>query len=78
MASLVTLLDAPLLPCGRVPQNRIGKAALSDALAEPSYRLPVQLQTLYNHWSVGGYGLPLVRSSKSLLERPSTPGELTS
>lgn len=51
-------LHEPLnLPCGLVLPNRIMKASMSEALAEPTHAPGARLEQLYRTWSRGGYGL---------------------
>ncbi len=54
----MTHLHDPLpLPCGLVLPNRIMKASMSEALAEPTHAPGARLEQLYRTWSHGGYGL---------------------
>ena len=54
----MTSLHDPLqLPCGQVLPNRIMKAAMSEALADPGNSPGARLERLYRRWSQGGYGL---------------------
>jgi 2,4-dienoyl-CoA reductase-like NADH-dependent reductase (Old Yellow Enzyme family) len=54
----MTSLHEPLqLPCGPVLPNRIMKAAMSEALADPGNSPGARLERLYRTWSRGGYGL---------------------
>ena len=54
----MTSLHDPLqLPCGLVLPNRIMKAAMSEALADPGNSPGPRLERLYRTWSQGGYGL---------------------
>src|SRR5699024_4667451 len=53
-----TSLAAPLtLPSGRILQNRMMKAALSEGLAEESGAPGSRLRQLYSRWAEGRYGL---------------------
>ena len=45
------------LPCGQVLPNRLMKAAMSEALADPAHSPDNRLERLYRTWSQGGYGL---------------------
>ena len=45
------------LPCGQVLPNRLMKAAMSEALADPAHSPDTRLERLYRTWSEGGYGL---------------------
>ena len=45
------------LPCGQVLPNRLMKAAMSEALADPAHSPDARLERLYRTWSQGGYGL---------------------
>src|SRR6476620_11602001 len=45
------------LPCGQVLPNRLMKAAMSEALADPAHSPDTRLERLYTTWSQGGYGL---------------------
>src|SRR3954447_40421 len=54
----MTSLHDPLrLPSGQVLPNRIMKAAMSGALADPGNSPGARLERLYRTWSQGGYGL---------------------
>lgn len=52
-------ISTPLsLPCGAVLKNRLAKAAMSDALADPRTNLPCERHnTVYARWAKGGVGL---------------------
>jgi 2,4-dienoyl-CoA reductase-like NADH-dependent reductase (Old Yellow Enzyme family) len=52
-----SLYDPLQLPCGLVVPNRIMKAAMSEALADPRNSPDARLERLYRRWSQGGYGL---------------------
>lgn len=45
------------LPCGAVIKNRLGKSAMSEALATFDNRPTDALSTLYGRWAAGGIGL---------------------
>ncbi|MEV6334141.1 NADH:flavin oxidoreductase/NADH oxidase family protein [Nocardia vinacea] len=49
--------DPLTLPCGQVLPNRLMKAAMSEALADPAHAPDGRLERLYRRWSQGGYGL---------------------
>lgn len=52
------MIDQPLeLPNGQVLANRLGKAAMTEGLAEPSGAPSAQLLQLYELWSRSGAGL---------------------
>ncbi len=78
-------LNLPLkLPCGAVLANRIGKAAMTEGLADTDGRPTAELDKLYGIWSDGGAGLLLsgnIQIDGDHLERPgnviidSMPGE---
>jgi 2,4-dienoyl-CoA reductase-like NADH-dependent reductase (Old Yellow Enzyme family) len=55
--SMNSLYDPLQLPCGLVVPNRIMKAAMSEALADPRNSPDARLERLYRRWSQGGYGL---------------------
>jgi 2,4-dienoyl-CoA reductase-like NADH-dependent reductase (Old Yellow Enzyme family) len=61
------------LPCGAVLANRIGKAAMTEGLADTSGRPTAELDKLYGLWSDGGAGLLLsgnIQIDGNHLERP--------
>jgi 2,4-dienoyl-CoA reductase-like NADH-dependent reductase (Old Yellow Enzyme family) len=61
------------LPCGAVLNNRIGKAAMTEGLADIYGRPTVELDRLYAIWSDGGAGLLLsgnIQVDSDHLERP--------
>lgn len=68
------MLDQPLtLPCGAVLPNRLGKAAMTEGLADPLGRPTAELERLYRVWGAGGAGLLLsgnVQVDGDHLERP--------
>lgn len=49
--------DPLTLPCGQILPNRLMKAAMSEALADPAHAPDIRLERLYRRWSAGGYGL---------------------
>jgi 2,4-dienoyl-CoA reductase-like NADH-dependent reductase (Old Yellow Enzyme family) len=54
----VELTDALRLPCGVVLPNRIGKAAMTECLADPRTNDPnARHERLYQRWAAGGVGL---------------------
>lgn len=57
VAAPVTLAAPLTLPCGSVLPNRVGKAALSEQLADRANRPTPELDRLYSRWSQGGSGL---------------------
>lgn len=61
MPDLTDPLAAPLtLPCGAVLPNRLAKAAMSEALADPATGAATdELVRLYARWGAGGAGLLL-------------------
>jgi 2,4-dienoyl-CoA reductase-like NADH-dependent reductase (Old Yellow Enzyme family) len=67
-------LNQPLkLPCGLVLANRIGKAAMTEGLADTNGRPTVELDKLYGIWSDGGAGLLVsgnIQIDGDHLERP--------
>jgi 2,4-dienoyl-CoA reductase-like NADH-dependent reductase (Old Yellow Enzyme family) len=69
-----TNLAEPLhLPCGAVLKNRIGKAAMTEGLADPAGRPTPELVRLYERWGAGGAGLLLsgnIQIDAHHLERP--------
>ena len=61
------------LPCGAVLNNRIGKAAMTEGLADIYGRPTAELDRLYAIWSDGGAGLLLsgnIQVDSDHLERP--------
>jgi 2,4-dienoyl-CoA reductase-like NADH-dependent reductase (Old Yellow Enzyme family) len=68
------LLARPLrLPCGAVLPNRLGKAAMTEGVADELLRATSRHETLYRTWSEGGAGLLLtgnVQIDRTDLERP--------
>jgi 2,4-dienoyl-CoA reductase-like NADH-dependent reductase (Old Yellow Enzyme family) len=67
-------LTTPLtLPCGAVLSNRLGKAPLTEGLADPMNRATNRHVRLYRRWSEGGCGLLVtgnVQVDRRYLERP--------
>lgn len=67
-------LNQPLqLPCGVVIPNRIGKAAMTEGLADESNMPTAAHACLYRNWAEGGVGLSLtgnVMVDREHLERP--------
>lgn len=54
------MIDQPLtLPCGHTVANRIGKAAMTEGLADARDRPTQALQRLYRTWAEGGAALLL-------------------
>jgi 2,4-dienoyl-CoA reductase-like NADH-dependent reductase (Old Yellow Enzyme family) len=54
----MSILSTPItLPCGAVLSNRLGKSAMSEALAGPDTLPNDALVTLYKRWGAGGLGL---------------------
>ena len=68
------LLSQPLkLPCGAILSNRLGKAPLTEGLADEHNRATERLVRLYRRWSEGGAGLLVsgnVHVDRRYLERP--------
>jgi 2,4-dienoyl-CoA reductase-like NADH-dependent reductase (Old Yellow Enzyme family) len=66
--------DAPLrLPCGVTLKNRIGKAPLTEGLADTWNRATDRHVRLYKAWAAGGAGLVVtgnVQIDRRYLERP--------
>lgn len=61
------------LPCGAVLPNRIGKAAMTEGLADTHGHPTAELEKLYGIWSDGGAGLHLsgnIQIDATHLERP--------
>lgn len=61
------------LPCGAVLLNRLGKAAMTEGLADTEGRPTAELEKLYGIWSDGGAGLLLsgnIQIDGNHLERP--------
>ena len=61
------------LPCGAILHNRIGKAAMTEGLADIHGRPTAELDRLYGIWSDGGAGLLLsgnIQVDSDHLERP--------
>lgn len=67
-------LDTPFkLPCGAVLKNRIGKAPMTEGLADPMNRATERHVRLYRRWAEGGAGLLVtgnVQVDRRYLERP--------
>ena len=67
-------IAAPLhLPCGVVLANRLGKAAMTEGLADPLMRATTRHARLYRAWAEGGVGLSItgnVMIDRHVLERP--------
>ncbi len=69
----MTLSQPLTLPCGVVLPNRIGKAAMTEGLADIMGRPTTELERLYGIWSDGGAGLLLsgnIQIDADHLERP--------
>jgi 2,4-dienoyl-CoA reductase-like NADH-dependent reductase (Old Yellow Enzyme family) len=68
------IANQPLtLPCGAVLPNRIGKAAMTEGLADIYGHPTAELEKLYGIWSDGGAGLLLsgnIQIDSDHLERP--------
>lgn len=68
-------LSTPLdLPCGATLANRIGKAPMTEGLADGNNHATPQLAHLYKLWSEGGAGLLIsgnVLVDRRYLERPA-------
>lgn len=71
---MTDLLSQPLrLPCGATLSNRLGKAPLTEGLADEHNRANERLVRLYRRWSEGGAGLLVsgnVHIDRRYLERP--------
>ena len=67
-------LAQPLrLPCGAILSNRLGKTAMTEAVADSHLNATARHEKLYRQWSQGGAGLLLtgnVMIDKRVLERP--------
>ncbi len=55
--STITIKDSLMLPCGAEIKNRIGKSAMSEAMASKGGVANQALCTLYERWAKGGSGL---------------------
>ncbi len=69
----VELNDPLILPCGAVLKNRIGKAPMTEGLADQWNRATARHVTLYRRWAEGGVGLSItgnVQVDRRYLERP--------
>ena len=71
-------LAQPLtLPNGTVLKNRIGKAPLTEGLADPMNRATERHVRLYGRWAAGGWGkaapCSMVRANSAVSGRGSTP-----
>ena len=68
------ILSQPFtLPCGVVIKNRIGKAPMTEGLADCWDRPTPELCRLYERWAMGGTGLSVtgnVMIDHRFLERP--------
>jgi len=67
------LAESLRLPCGAVLSNRIGKAAMTEGLADTHGRPTAELDKLYGIWSDGGAALLLsgnIQIDSDHLERP--------
>ncbi|MBR9843656.1 MAG: NADH:flavin oxidoreductase/NADH oxidase family protein [Rhodobacteraceae bacterium] len=68
------MLANPLtLPCGATLPNRLGKSAMTEAMADREDRPTDAHGTLYNRWAEGGFGLLItgnVMIDPRFLERP--------
>lgn len=71
---MTAALDTPFrLPCGAVLKNRIGKAPMTEGLADPMNRATDRHVRLYRRWAEGGAGLLVtgnVQVDRRYLERP--------
>ncbi len=71
---MTVTIDQPLtLPCGAVLKNRIGKAPMTEGLADAWNRATGRHVTLYRRWAEGGVGLSItgnVQVDRRYLERP--------
>jgi 2,4-dienoyl-CoA reductase-like NADH-dependent reductase (Old Yellow Enzyme family) len=67
-------LATPLaLPCGATLPNRLGKAAMTEGVADEHLRATARHASLYRLWSEGGAGLLItgnVQIDRRVLERP--------
>ena len=60
MTSPASILARPLtLPCGAQLRNRLAKAAMSEAIADPDGGPSERLVRLYERWGRGGAGMLL-------------------
>ncbi|MEE9432912.1 MAG: NADH:flavin oxidoreductase/NADH oxidase family protein [Sphingorhabdus sp.] len=71
---MTDILAQPLiLPCGATIPNRLGKAAMTEGLADHQGRPTAKLERLYGVWSDGGAGMLLsgnIQIDGDHLERP--------
>jgi 2,4-dienoyl-CoA reductase-like NADH-dependent reductase (Old Yellow Enzyme family) len=61
------------LPCGVILKNRIGKAPMTEGLADPMNRATERHVTLYRKWAAGGAAILItgnVQVDRRYLERP--------
>ena len=69
----VKIDDPIMLPCGSSLKNRIGKAPMTEGLADGMNRATDRHVTLYRRWAAGGVGLSItgnVQVDRRYLERP--------
>ena len=65
------------LPCGAVLPNRIGKSAMSEALADKTTGVATEaLAKLYDRWGRGGTGLLISGNVMVALEARGEPGQV--
>ncbi len=65
------------LPCGATLPNRIGKSAMSEALADKHTGVATDaLVTLYERWGAGGTGLLISGNVMVALEARGEPGQV--
>jgi 2,4-dienoyl-CoA reductase-like NADH-dependent reductase (Old Yellow Enzyme family) len=70
---MINVSDALTLPCGATLKNRIGKAAMTEGLADAKGVPTGALERLYRLWAEGGAGLLLsgnIQIDRDHLERP--------
>lgn len=71
----MTLMASPFtLPCGVTIVNRLGKAAMTEGLAEPGGRAGPRIARAYSAWAQGGVGLQItgnIMVDRRYRERPA-------
>ncbi|WP_416762460.1 NADH:flavin oxidoreductase/NADH oxidase family protein [Roseateles sp. So40a] len=72
----VSLQDALVLPNGQRLKNRIAKAAMEEALAEPGQLPGAASQQLYRRWAEGGAGLLITGNVMVAPDALTGPGGL--
>ena len=74
--STPALHDPLVLPNGQTLKNRIAKAAMEEALAEPGQVPGVGSQQLYRRWAEGGAGLLITGNVMVAPDALTGPGGL--